>query len=52
MGGPVWRDLLQGIAHEAAGDPVDVYFCGPPGLARKVAPVCADVGMTSQQERF
>jgi NADPH oxidase 5 len=52
MGGPDWRDLLQGIADEAAGEPVDVYFCGPPGLARKVAPICADVGMTFQQERF
>ncbi len=52
MGDPDWRELLQGIAGEAGGNAVDVYFCGPPGLARKVAPVCADVGMTFQQERF
>ena len=52
MGDPDWRELLQGIAREAAGDPVDVYFCGPPGLARKIAPLCADVGMRFQQERF
>ncbi len=52
MGNPDWRELLQGIAREAAGDPVDVYFCGPPGLARKVAPICADAGMRFQQERF
>jgi predicted ferric reductase/Ca2+-binding EF-hand superfamily protein len=52
MGAPDWRALLGGIALDAGGDRVDVYFCGPPGLARKIAPVCADVGMTFQQERF
>jgi ferredoxin-NADP reductase len=52
MGNPDWCELLQGIAREAGGDPVDVYFCGPPGLARKIAPACADAGMRFQQERF
>jgi hypothetical protein len=52
MGGPDWPELLGGIARDAAGERVDVYFCGPPGLARKIAPVCADAGMTFHQERF
>jgi NADPH oxidase 5 len=52
MGSPDWRALLQGIAREAPGDTVDVYFCGPPGLARKVAPICAELGMPFRQERF
>ncbi len=52
MGAPDWRELLQGIAGDAQGEPVDVYFCGPPGLARQVAPICADLGMRFQQERF
>jgi hypothetical protein len=52
MGDPDWTDLLHGIRRDASGDPVDVYFCGPPGLARKIAPICADAGMRFQQERF
>jgi predicted ferric reductase len=52
MGSPDWPALLGGIAREAGGERVDVYFCGPPGLARKIAPVCAEVGMSFQQERF
>jgi NADPH oxidase 5 len=52
MGAPDWRELLGGIAREGGDEPVDVYFCGPPGLARKVAPFCADAGMTFQRERF
>jgi hypothetical protein len=52
MGAPDWRELLGRIAREAAGEPVNVYFCGPPGLARKVAPVCGEIGMSFQQERF
>jgi predicted ferric reductase/Ca2+-binding EF-hand superfamily protein len=52
MGAPDWRTLLGSIARDAAGTPVDAYFCGPPGLGRKVAPICADVGMTFRQERF
>jgi predicted ferric reductase/Ca2+-binding EF-hand superfamily protein len=52
MGAPDWRELLGAIAREAGGEPVNVYFCGPPGLARKIAPACAEVGMTFRQERF
>jgi predicted ferric reductase/Ca2+-binding EF-hand superfamily protein len=52
MGAPRWPELLGAIALEAAGERVDVYFCGPPGLARKVAPICADAGMTFHEERF
>ena len=52
MGAPDWRELFLGIARDAEGELVDVYFCGPPGLARKVAPVCDDLGMRFRQERF
>ncbi|HEX4446873.1 MAG TPA: ferric reductase-like transmembrane domain-containing protein, partial [Polyangiaceae bacterium] len=56
MGSPDWPALLGSIAGEARGEAegeaVDVYFCGPPGLAAKIAPVCADAGMSFRQERF
>ena len=31
---------------------VDVYFCGPPGLAAKLRATCHRLGMTFREERF
>ncbi|HEY5147931.1 MAG TPA: ferric reductase-like transmembrane domain-containing protein, partial [Polyangiaceae bacterium] len=52
MGAPDWPAIFASMAVDAGEVPVDVYFCGPPGLARKVGPCCEDAGMTFRQERF
>ena len=41
MGHPDWAAVLAGIAEQHAPEPVEVYFCGPKGLARKLRPICA-----------
>jgi respiratory burst oxidase len=52
MGHPDWDAELARIAHAAAPDRVDVYFCGPHGLARKLQATCARLGMTFREEKF
>jgi len=52
MGHPDWDALLGAIAKEHAPDTVDVFFCGPPGLAVKVRAACARAGMTFRREVF
>lgn len=52
MGHPDWDALLGAIAREHAPETVDVFFCGPPGLAVKVRRACARAGMTFRREVF
>jgi hypothetical protein len=52
MGHPDWNDQLSSIAARHAPEPVDVYFCGPKGLARKLRPICARLGMRFREEQF
>ncbi|MFI5297320.1 MAG: EF-hand domain-containing protein [Polyangiales bacterium] len=52
FGVPDWEEMLGAIATDHAPAKVDVYFCGPPGLAAKLAPLCARLGMTFREERF
>ncbi len=52
LGAPDWSALLGGIARQHAPARVDVFFCGPPGLATTLRRVCATLGMTFRQERF
>ncbi|HEX7600009.1 MAG TPA: ferric reductase-like transmembrane domain-containing protein, partial [Polyangiaceae bacterium] len=52
MGQPDWEAALGEIAREHAPDRVDVFFCGPPGLGRKLRPICARLGMGFREERF
>ena len=52
MGSPGWPVLLSSIAGEAAGEAVDVDFCGPPGLAAKIIPREPKAGMSFRQEAF
>jgi len=40
------------IREEHSPERVDVYFCGPPGLAKKIKPICGKLGMTFREERF
>jgi predicted ferric reductase len=51
-GAPDWPALLGEIERRHAPDKVDVYFCGPRGLARKLRVVCARLGMPFHEERF
>jgi predicted ferric reductase/Ca2+-binding EF-hand superfamily protein len=52
MGQPDWERMLYLIREQHAPEPVDVYFCGPPGLAKKLRPICAQLGMTFREEKF
>ena len=51
LGAPDWSALLGDIAKQHAPARVDVFFCGPPGLAATLRRVCAKLGMTFRQER-
>jgi hypothetical protein len=31
---------------------VHVFFCGPPGLGRRLRPICEELGMPFREERF
>jgi predicted ferric reductase/Ca2+-binding EF-hand superfamily protein len=52
MGPPDWEQMLGAIRAQHAPERVDVYFCGPPGLAAKIRPVCARLGMSFREEKF
>lgn len=52
MGQPDWERMLYLIREEHAPERVDVYFCGPPGLATKLRPICTRLGLSFREERF
>ena len=52
MGQPDWERMLYLIREQHAPVAVDVYFCGPPGLATKLRPICARLGMSFREEKF
>jgi hypothetical protein len=52
MGQPDWERMLYQIREQHKPEQVDVYFCGPPGLAKKIRPICARLGMPFREERF
>lgn len=52
MGEPDWRRELAHIKALHAPEPVHVFFCGPPGLARKIRGLCEGLGMRFRQEHF
>ncbi|MFO0761537.1 MAG: EF-hand domain-containing protein [Byssovorax sp.] len=52
MGQPDWEAMLGAIAARHVPEPVDVYFCGPPGLGKKLAPLCEKLGMRFREEQF
>ena len=52
MGQPDWERMLYLIREQHAPEAVDVYFCGPPGLATKIRPICARLAMTFREEKF
>jgi len=52
MGHPNWEEMLGEIRRMHGDDAIDVFFCGPPGLAKKVRPICERLRMTFREERF
>lgn len=52
VGPPDWAGMLGAIAHRHQPERVDVYFCGPPGLAAKLRRVCGSLGMAFHEEKF
>jgi predicted ferric reductase/Ca2+-binding EF-hand superfamily protein len=52
VGPPNWGTMLAEVAAWHRGERVDVFFCGPPGLAAKLRPICERLGMTFREERF
>jgi len=51
-GHPDWRIVLTAIADRHAPEPVEVFFCGPPGLGVKLRDHCAHIGMRFHEEKF
>jgi len=51
-GRPDWHSVFQGVAAAHPGDPVDVYFCGPPALGTVVRGKCRKHGLIYHEEKF
>lgn len=52
MGHPDWEAMLGEIERMHDPTKVDVFFCGPHGLAGKLRPICERMGMSFREERF
>lgn len=52
LGAPDWKGLFEQVRSRHAPDRVDVFFCGPPGLARKVESAATKTGCPFRQEHF
>jgi NADPH oxidase 5 len=52
VGRPDWADELGRIVEAHAPEPVDVFFCGPPGLAHAIDKTCRELGARFRQEQF
>jgi predicted ferric reductase len=50
VGPPDWRAELSAIRGLHAPGSVDVFFCGPPGLARRLRRVCGELDLRFYQE--
>jgi len=52
VGAPDFDVELAAIVERHAPEPVDVFFCGPPGLGRKLSASCQRLGLPFHQEVF
>jgi predicted ferric reductase/Ca2+-binding EF-hand superfamily protein len=52
MGHPDWTSELTRIARAHAPERVDVFFCGPVGLGRKLRSLAEGLSMRFHEERF
>ncbi len=51
-GRPDWRRYFAGLAVKHSGQPVDVYFCGPPALGQELRQLSGQFGFYFHQEQF
>lgn len=52
FGEPDWPTLLGAIKDRHKRETIEVFYCGPQGLASKVRPLCEKLGMRFRQEKF
>lgn len=52
VGAPDWTQELRAIRDQHAPEPVDVFYCGPPGLARRLKRVSTSLGQRFREEHF
>jgi predicted ferric reductase/Ca2+-binding EF-hand superfamily protein len=52
FGPPDWPTVLEAIVKAHAGKRVELFFCGPPGLGRKLEPLCHARGIGYHEEKF
>lgn len=52
VGKPDWDDEIRAIVEQHPGAPVDLFFCGPPGLGKVIARACRKWGVRFRQEHF
>jgi len=52
VGRPDWTQELGRIVEAHAPEQVDVFFCGPPGLASALDKTCQELGARFRQEQF
>ena len=52
LAAPNFEQELREIAERHAPDPVEIFFCGPPSLGRKLKKICARLGLSFREEGF
>ena len=52
LGAPDWRGFFTRVRARHAAERVDVFFCGPPGLGKKVERAATRAGCPFRQEHF
>jgi NAD(P)H-flavin reductase/Ca2+-binding EF-hand superfamily protein len=52
MGHPDWGVVLSAIKEQHTGETVEVYFCGPPALGKKLRSLATKLGMPFREEQF
>ncbi|MGC4093851.1 MAG: NADPH oxidase family protein [Polyangiaceae bacterium] len=52
LAAPDFESELAQIAERHAPEPVEVFYCGPPSLGRKLRGICARLGLRFREEAF
>ncbi|HKI98011.1 MAG TPA: EF-hand domain-containing protein [bacterium] len=52
FGHPDWHAVFADFSERYRKEKVDVYFCGPPGLASTLRPLCRRAGFRFRKENF
>jgi len=51
-GRPNWSELFSDLARQYPSCPIEVYFCGPPELAKELQRHCRSYGFYFHEEKF